>query len=98
MNPLISRACAKEPLKFKIKCDSLEVVNPLIEISNAVPERVNLLLSVPEELSFFMKQWLNFTLKNLRLPNLCYEMDMLCESTDSNTNTYLSNQRTLGAH
>ena len=37
MNPWISRACTKEPLKFKIKCDSLEVVNLLIEIPNVAP-------------------------------------------------------------
>jgi len=37
VNPLISRACTKEPLKFKIVCDSLDVVNPLIEIPNAAP-------------------------------------------------------------
>ena len=34
MNPKISRACAKE---LKIKYDSLEAVNPLIEIPNAAP-------------------------------------------------------------
>ena len=37
VNPWISRACAKELLKFMIKCDSLEVVNLLIEIPNAAP-------------------------------------------------------------
>ena len=37
VNAWISRACTKEPLNNKIKCDSLEVVNPLIEIPNAAP-------------------------------------------------------------
>ena len=44
MNPLISRACTKGHLKFNIKCDSLEVVNPLIEIPNAAPVKMALLL------------------------------------------------------
>ena len=37
LNPLVFKDCTKEPLKFKIKCDFLEVVNPLIEIPNAAP-------------------------------------------------------------
>ena len=44
VNPLISRTFASEPMgfkelfKFKIKCDYLEVVNPLVAIPNAAPE------------------------------------------------------------
>ena len=41
MNPWNSRACTKKLLRFKVKCDSLEVVNPLIEILNVAPVDYN---------------------------------------------------------